>query len=96
MTKPSALQPKPLSQSNVVVTGGSRDIGGGIVLELSKAGAKVSAVFRSHADRAQKIIEEAKKSGAPEPLPIQADLTTNDGRKAVFNSWKKNFADNID
>lgn len=96
MTKPTDFHPKPLSQSNVVVTGGSRDIGGGIVLELSKAGAKVIVVFRSHADRAQKIIEEAKKSGAPEPLTIQADLTANEGREAVFNIWKENFSNNID
>lgn len=81
---------KNMQNKNVVVTGGSRDIGGGIVLELAKAGAKVTAVFRSHADRAQKIVEEAKKSGVREPLLIQADLTNAQGRETVFSSWKDN------
>lgn len=89
-------QIKPLSESNIVVTGGSRDIGGGIVLELAKAGAKVVAVFRSHADRAQKIASQAKESGAHEPLLIQADLTTNEGQEAAFNNWKDYFTNNID
>lgn len=85
-----------MENKNIVVTGGSRDIGGGIVLELAKAGAKVAAVFRSHADRAQKIVDEAKKSGAQEPLLVQADLTTKDGQEALFTTWKEKFSDNID
>ncbi len=86
---------KPLSKSTVVVTGGSRDIGGGIVLELAKAGAKVEAVFRSHEQRAQKIAGVAKKSGQ-EIILVQADLTTDSGRETVFNSWNEKFGNNID
>jgi NAD(P)-dependent dehydrogenase (short-subunit alcohol dehydrogenase family)/3-hydroxymyristoyl/3-hydroxydecanoyl-(acyl carrier protein) dehydratase len=86
---------KSLSNSNVVVTGGSRDIGGGIVLELAKAGAKVAAVFRSHTDRAQKIVDAVKGSGS-EPILIQADLTTAEGKETVFNSWKEKFENSVD
>lgn len=92
----SNFKHKLLLLSNIVVTGGSRDIGGGIVLELAKAGANVEAVFRSHAERAQKIVDEVKKSGQKEPILIQADLTTDAGRTAVFTSWKEKFDNNID
>ncbi len=85
-----------MQNKNIVVTGGSRDIGGGIVLELAKAGAKVTAVFRSHADRAQKIADEIKKSGDQEPDLVQADLTTKDGQEALFNNWKEKYSNNID
>lgn len=87
---------KNVENKNIVVTGGSRDIGGGIVLELAKAGAKVIAVFRSHAERAQKIVEEIKKTGAQEPILIQTDLTTKEGQEALFTAWKEKFANNID
>ena len=90
------FQFKPLSESNVVVTGGSRDIGGGIVLELSKAGARVEAIFRKHEQRAQKIAEEVKKSGNQEPIFIQADLTSPEGLETVFNSWKEKFGNKVD
>lgn len=86
---------KNMENKNIVVTGGSRDIGGGIVLELARTGAKVIAVFRSHGDRAQKIVEEAKKSAAPEPILVQADLTTKDGQETLFTTWKENFLGNI-
>ena len=46
------LTVNPLAKSNVVVTGGSRDIGGGIVLELANSGADVLSIFRSKPDRA--------------------------------------------
>ena len=87
---------KTMQNKNIVITGGSRDIGGGIVLELAKAGAKVTAVFRSHGDRAQKIADEIKKSGGQEPNLVQADLTTKEGQEALFNNWKEKYSDNID
>jgi NAD(P)-dependent dehydrogenase (short-subunit alcohol dehydrogenase family)/3-hydroxymyristoyl/3-hydroxydecanoyl-(acyl carrier protein) dehydratase len=87
---------KPLSQSNVVVTGGSRDIGGGIVLELSKAGAQVMAVFRSHVERAQKIVDEVRAGKGKEPILVQADLVTQAGQETVFGSWKEKFGNDID
>lgn len=87
---------KPLSKSNVVVTGGSRDIGGGIVLELAKAGANVISVFRSKPERAQRIVDEVKGAGGKAPLLLQSDLTTIEGREVVFKSWKDNFNNEID
>src|SRR5437667_11278385 len=88
---------KPLTESNVVVTGGSRDIGGGIVLELAKAGAHVISIFRSKPDRAAKIVEEVKQSPTgKEPILVQADLVTPEGKETVFASWKENFNNKID
>jgi len=86
---------KPLAGSNVVVTGGSRDIGGGIVKELGLAGAKTMAVFRSHGDRAQRIVDEIKGKSA-EPVLVQADLVTKDGQETVFGKWNESFGNNID
>ena len=89
------LTVNPLAKSNIVVTGGSRDIGGGIVLELANSGADVLSIFRSKPDRAQKIADEAKKSGK-EPTLLQADLTTPEGKEAVFKAWKEKFNNQID
>lgn len=86
---------KQLKGANTVVTGGSRDIGGGIVAELVRGGAKVEAVFRSHGDRAQKIVDSLKGVGSA-PILLQADLTTDEGKKALFESWSKNFDNQID
>ncbi len=93
--KAKKLQLKTLSKSNVVVTGGSRDIGGGIVLELAKAGAKVAAVFRKHEQRAQKIAIDAKTFGQ-ELILTQADITTPVGLETVFTSWGEKFGNYID
>lgn len=90
------LQLKPLSSCNVVVTGGSRDIGGGIVLELAKTGAKVLSVFRSKPERAQKIADEVKTAGGKEPILLQADLVTQEGKDALFKAWDENFKNDID
>lgn len=88
--------PKPLSSCNIVVTGGSRDIGGGIVLELAKTGAKVQSVFRSKPERAQKIADDVKTAGGPEPILLQADLVTPEGKDALFKAWSENFGNDID
>ncbi len=91
------MELKPLSEAHVVVTGGSRDIGGGIVLELAKAGAHVISVFRSKPDRAAKIVEEVKKSPTgKEPILVQADLVTQEGKDKVFASWKEKFENKVD
>lgn len=90
------MQSKPLSTCNVVVTGGSRDIGGGIVLELAKAGARVMSVFRSKPERAQKIADEVKNAGGKPPILMQTDLVTPEGKTALFNSWEKEFKNDID
>lgn len=98
---------KSIINSNIVVTGGSRDIGGGIVLELGKAGYNVLSIFRSKPERAQRIIDEIKKlgyAGATDhspvqnhlPILLQADLTTVDGREEVFKVWKEKFGNKID
>ncbi len=90
------LQIKPLALSNIVVTGGSRDIGGGIVSDLAKTGAKVLSVFRSKPERAQKIADEVKTAGGKEPILLQADLVTPEGKEALFKSWNENFDNEID
>jgi NAD(P)-dependent dehydrogenase (short-subunit alcohol dehydrogenase family)/3-hydroxymyristoyl/3-hydroxydecanoyl-(acyl carrier protein) dehydratase len=92
-----STQLKPFSESNIVVTGGSRDIGGGIVLELGLAGAHVISIFRSKPDRAAKIVEEVMQSPTgKKPILVQTDLVTPEGKEAVFASWKENFDNKID
>jgi 3-hydroxymyristoyl/3-hydroxydecanoyl-(acyl carrier protein) dehydratase len=88
------LKQQSLKSSTVVVTGGSRDIGGGIVLELANAGATVCSVFRSHTDRAQKIVDAVKNKGI-KPILLQADLTTEAGKTQLFDLWLEKFGNKI-
>ncbi len=65
-------------------------------MELAKSGAKVMAIFRSHADRAQKIVDSVKEANGQEPMLVQADLVTEEGQKLVFSEWKEKFNNDID
>ena len=48
---------------NVIVTGGSRGIGLGIVRRLAKAGYSVMAIARKESPELRKAIDEATSSG---------------------------------
>jgi NAD(P)-dependent dehydrogenase (short-subunit alcohol dehydrogenase family) len=57
-----------------VVTGGSRGIGRGIVLELAGLGFSLIVNYRSESAAAQECCREAESRGATRALPVQADL----------------------
>jgi NAD(P)-dependent dehydrogenase (short-subunit alcohol dehydrogenase family) len=68
----------PASERVAVVTGGSRGIGRGIVAELAAAGHSVAVNYRSDRAAAEEACREALARGAPEALPIAADVAELD------------------
>lgn len=58
----------------VLITGASSGIGADAAIHLAKLGAKVAIVGRNQ-KRLNEVAEQIKRSGAPTPLPIIADVT---------------------
>ncbi|PLB47408.1 putative gluconate 5-dehydrogenase [Aspergillus steynii IBT 23096] len=52
-----------LQGKNAIVTGGSRGIGKGIVLELASRGANVLLTYQSSRSQADEVVERARQSG---------------------------------
>lgn len=58
----------------ILITGASSGIGADAAIHLAKLGAKVAIVGRNQ-KRLNEVAEQIKRSGAPTPLPIIADVT---------------------
>lgn len=71
----------------ILVTGASSGIGADVALHLAKLGGSVAAVDRN-ATRLNNVIQQIRASGAPEPLAIVADITT-DSEKIINQTVKK-------
>jgi 3-oxoacyl-[acyl-carrier protein] reductase len=67
-----------IPQKIAVVTGGSRGIGRGIVLQLAKLGFKIVIHSRTGGEAAQQTKLEALQAGAPEVVCLEADLSCLD------------------
>jgi NAD(P)-dependent dehydrogenase (short-subunit alcohol dehydrogenase family) len=81
-----------------IVTGGSRGIGKGIVLELAKAGFDLAINFASNADAAALAAKEAVAAANAEGKSIraeicQADISHGDGRKRLIEFARDRFAE---
>lgn len=83
---------KLLEGKSAIITGGTRGIGRGIVLEFAKAGAKVAFTYRSSEQAAKELEDEVKALGA-EVISFQADAgnpedcqTVVDGTIEAFGS----------
>jgi len=67
-----------------IVTGGSRGIGRGIVLELAGLGFSVVVNYRSDRPAVQEACDEAQRRGAPRALAVRADVASLDaGRQLI-------------
>ncbi|QJW95168.1 SDR family NAD(P)-dependent oxidoreductase [Frigoriglobus tundricola] len=74
--------------SNVIVTGGSRGIGLGIVRCLAKAGYRVTALARNESPELRAAIDEAARSGTG-PIGFTAyDLAETDGMAALVKQLR--------
>jgi 3-oxoacyl-[acyl-carrier protein] reductase len=77
--------------SNVIVTGGSRGIGLGIVCRLAKAGYRVTAVARTESPELRAAIDEAAGGGTG-PIGFAAyDLADTDGMAALVKQLRKDL-----
>lgn len=70
----------------VLITGASSGIGADAAIHLAKLGAKVAIVGRNQ-KRLNEVAEQIKRSGAPTPLPIIADVT-KDAERIVAETIK--------
>src|ERR1700709_1083472 len=62
-----------LSNKTALVTGASRGLGGAIALKLGACGARVGVNYFGSADKANRIVEEIKKSGG-DAIALKADV----------------------
>jgi 3-oxoacyl-[acyl-carrier protein] reductase len=83
-----------LEGKNVLVTGGSRGIGRGIVHALARAGANVAAVYRTPSEAVDQMERELKEIGGKSTL-IQADVSNSDAVESLFSEYAE-FADSVD
>jgi 3-oxoacyl-[acyl-carrier protein] reductase len=74
---------------NVLVTGGSRGIGLGIVRRLAKAGHNVRAVARKESPALREAIEQSASAGAGSIGFIAYDLAETDGMAALVMETRK-------
>jgi NAD(P)-dependent dehydrogenase (short-subunit alcohol dehydrogenase family) len=65
-------------EKTAVVTGGSRGIGRGIVLQLAKLGYKIVIHSRTGGEPAQQMKRDALQAGAAEAICMEADLADPD------------------
>ena len=78
-------------EKTAVVTGGSRGIGRGIVLQLAKLGYKIVIHSRTGGEPAQQTKRDALLAGSPEVLCMEADLADHD----QYNSFVQRTFDHL-
>jgi len=73
-----------------IVTGGSRGLGKAIALALGKEGCKVIVNYANSAAAAEDVVKEIKGLGG-DGAAIQADMSTQDGIKGLFEETAAAF-----
>jgi 3-oxoacyl-[acyl-carrier protein] reductase len=66
-----------------IVSGGSRGIGRAIVLDLLRQGCRVVFTFRSRAQDARRVVEEAAAAGFPDVHAVESDVADAAAASAV-------------
>ena len=73
----------------VLVTGGSRGLGRGVVLKLAEQGYSVAINYASNSDAAKETVSECRKlasSAAQQFFPVKADISSADEREAMVSA----------
>jgi 3-oxoacyl-[acyl-carrier protein] reductase len=76
---------------NVIVTGGSRGIGLGIVRRLAKTGYSVMALARNESPELREAIDEAARSSTGSIGFTESDLTQTDGMAALVKQLRQDL-----
>jgi glucose 1-dehydrogenase len=71
-----------LKGRNALVTGSSRGIGKGCVIEMARAGANVAINYFSHAGEAESVAEEARSFGV-KAITLQGDVASRERVEAM-------------
>ena len=78
-----------------VVTGGARDIGRAIALELAECGASVVVNYHSSEEQAQAVCEEVRTAGG-RAVTVRADVTTLAGARRLVTETVNAFGGGVD
>lgn len=81
---------KLLEGKNILITGGSRGIGKSIVLKCAEYGANVGFTYRSSAESAKAVEEEASKAGV-KVKGYQSDAGNFEESEALIAAFVKEF-----
>ena len=84
-----------LENKVAIVTGGSRDIGRAVSIQLAKEGAKVVINYLSNADNANETLDQIIKAGG-EAIVVKADVTKSAEVAQLIAETTKAFGDQID
>ena len=80
-----------LQMSNVLVTGGARGIGAGIVVELAKAGHSVGFCGRAAADGAAEFLGKLRKDHPGKFAYYQCDVSDRQDREKLLDDFIADF-----
>lgn len=84
-----------LQNKVAIVSGGARDIGKAISIELAKQGARVVINYFGSSEKAQETVSEITALGG-EAIAVKGDLTKAADAENLFNEATKAFGDTID
>ena len=77
-----------------IVTGGARDIGRAVSLQLAACGASVVVNYFSSADRATGVVADVESRGG-RAVAVQADVSRPDGARRLIDETRAAFGDRI-
>lgn len=80
-----------LNGKNILVTGGSRGIGAGIVRALATAGARVAFTYTSRADAANALLSDLSKPPHGEHFNLEMDISREDSIEKGFQMVLEKF-----
>lgn len=83
-------QIQDLANTGAIITGSSRGVGAATAQLLAQRGAGVVINYRQKAPRANKVVKQIEEAGG-QAVAIGADITTEEGRKAMIDGAKEAF-----
>jgi len=84
-----------LKDKVAIVTGGSRDIGRAVSIQLARQGAKVVINYHSNIENANETLHQIKKDGG-EAIIVKGDVTKSADIAQLISESHKAFGNNID
>lgn len=83
-------QTQDLAKTGIIVTGSSRGVGAATAQLLARRGAGIVINYRKKAPRANKVVKQIEEAGG-NAVAVGADITTDEGRKAMLDGATENF-----